>query len=70
MMCINAKATPTNDTDYSYHVEAVELVTNQMGSISHRIITYHQLLIAKWVDTHIHTHTKSNGPNKFTMMLQ
>ena len=21
MMCINAKATPTNDTDYSYHVE-------------------------------------------------
>ena len=24
--CINAKATPTNNTDYSFYIEAVELV--------------------------------------------
>ena len=26
MMCYNSKAMATNDTDYSYHIEAVELV--------------------------------------------
>ena len=26
MTCIMAKATPTNDTDYSYYIQAVELI--------------------------------------------
>ena len=29
---INAKATPTNDTDNSYHIKAVELVEHSFGN--------------------------------------
>ena len=25
-MCFNSKAIPTNDTDYNYHIKAIELV--------------------------------------------
>ena len=49
---IDAKATPIKDTDYRYHIIAVELVSQSYGSVSH-----HQLLIALGVDTHTQTST-------------
>ena len=32
MTCINAEATPTNDTGNSYHIEAVELIEPSFGN--------------------------------------
>ena len=52
MMHINAKAIPTNDTDYSCYIKAVELVNQYMGSISQ-----HWFLIALRAGTYTHTHT-------------
>ena len=49
-MHINAKATPTNDTDYSCYIKAY-LTNHKYGSIS-----YHWLLIASG-QMHTHTHT-------------
>ena len=54
MMHINAKATPIIDTDYSYHITAVEQ-TNHMGSISHHITP---LVINSLGGGHTNTHTQ------------
>ena len=41
MTCINAKATPTNHTNYSCHIKTIELVLiNDMDSISCHIILH------------------------------
>ena len=50
-MHINAKLTPTNDTDYSCHIKVVELimplVINSLGGED--------------THTHTHTHTKTHA---------
>ena len=52
---MDAKATPTNDTNYSCHMKAIKLnLTNHMGSISHRIMP---LVINSLRDGHTHTNT-------------
>ena len=48
LIFMNAKVMPTNDTNYSCYIKAVEHV----GSISH-----YKLLIASGADTHTHTNT-------------
>ena len=48
LIFMNAKVMPTNDTNYSCYIKAVEHV----GSISH-----YKLLIASGADTHTHKHT-------------
>ena len=58
MMCINAKATPTNDTNYSCYIKAVKLnLTNDMRSTSH-----YYLLLATQTHTDIGTESFFKKP--------
>ena len=55
MIHINAKATPTKDTDCSCHIEAAELcLTYHIGSISCQITL---IVINSLGVSHMHTHT-------------
>ena len=56
MMHINAKATPTNDTDHNCYIKAVELV-NQSYGIYIAALFINSL---EGVGTHTHTHTNAN----------
>ena len=65
MMHFDSKAMPTNDTNYSCHIKAVELTDQLYGSIS-----LQRLLIASCTDTHTHTQTGTHayglpGQNNF-----
>ena len=79
---IDVKTTPTNFTDYSCYVRAIELIypscsqshrtylTNHMGSISHHIIP---LVINSLGRGHTHTqtriHIQTSAPKKTGMCL-
>ena len=54
----DAKATPTNDTNYSCHIKAIELtyITQSYGSISHHIMSL--VINSLRVDTY-NVHTKT-----------
>ena len=64
MVCMEAKATPTNDTNYSCHIKATELIlTNHMWSISHHITPL--VINSLRANTHTHRHpTETNLRNK------
>ena len=53
MMHINAKAIPTNDTDYRCYIKAVELV-NQSYGVYIAALVFNSL---EGGDIHTHTHT-------------
>ena len=71
MVCINDKATPTNDTNYSYHIKAVKLiylilwdgtyitplVTNRLGDGHTHACTH--------AHTHTHMHMTSKDKSNF-----
>ena len=56
MTCINLKATPTNDTNNSYHIKAVELVEHSFGN-NHLPVKYS------------FTQVSSKNPKKFCTFL-
>ena len=56
---MDAYATPTYDTDYSYHIKAIEHIQPIICSLYHPT-SHHKVLIASGVDIHTHTHTHTN----------
>ena len=59
-MPINAKAIPTNNTDYSYYTKAVELVNQSYGVYIAALFI--NSLEGVGTHTHTHTHTHINTP--------
>ena len=62
MARINAKAMPTNHTDYSSYIKVVACLTNYMGSTScHQLMRIHTLTHAcALIHTHMHVHAHSH----------
>ena len=63
MTCFNSKATPTNDTDCSYHKGCRTYLANHMGLISCHImplVIYSLGGIRTCTKTHAHTHTHTH----------
>ena len=56
MMHINAKATPTNDTDYRCYIKAIDLI-NQSYGVYIAVLVINNL---KGGDTHTHTHSRKH----------
>ena len=57
----NSKATPTNDTDYSCHINVVQLVSQSYGV---HILPHYIIYPRGWTHTrthaHAHTHTHTH----------
>ena len=60
MTHINAKATPTNNTDYNCYIKAVELVNQSYGVYIAALFI--NSLEGVGTHTHTHTHTHANTP--------
>ena len=57
MALINAKAMPTNHTDYSNYIKVVACLTNYMGSIS----CHHGQLMRAHTHMHAHSHARAHS---------